>query len=133
MCMRIDTHTFSSSRLSVSLPVFPPRPFPRLSHLLPHSLPPLLSPCLFPLRAALRAVLRAVLPCRYLNPNRWNKIANVLFIEAPAGVGFSYADTAAGTNHTDTTTAEDNFSALQVRGVERTREKEREREREREA
>ena len=67
-----------------------------------------------------------------MNPNRWNKIANVLFIEAPAGVGFSYADTAAGTNHTDTTTAEDNFSALQVRGVQRTRERKGERERERE-
>jgi serine carboxypeptidase-like clade 1 len=56
----------------------------------------------------------AGVPMLYQNPNRWTKIANVVFLEAPAGVGFSYADTKNGTAHTDTTTAEDNFAALQL-------------------
>ena len=55
----------------------------------------------------------AGVPTLIQNPNRWNQIANVVFLEAPAGVGFSYADTKNGTVHTDTTTAEDNFAAVQ--------------------
>jgi serine carboxypeptidase-like clade 1 len=47
-----------------------------------------------------------------LNPYRWSSIANVVFLEAPAGVGFSYADTDAGTHHNDTSTAADNFAAV---------------------
>jgi carboxypeptidase C (cathepsin A) len=44
-----------------------------------------------------------------------NKFANVLFIEAPAGVGFSYADDpVTDYNHTDTSTAQDNLAAVQV-------------------
>lgn len=46
------------------------------------------------------------------NEFSWNKFAHTLFLEAPAGVGFSYADTPAGTSHTDTSTAVDNHAAL---------------------
>uniref|UniRef100_A0A7E4UWI1 Carboxypeptidase n=1 Tax=Panagrellus redivivus TaxID=6233 RepID=A0A7E4UWI1_PANRE len=46
----------------------------------------------------------------YLNPYAWNRAGSVLYIESPAGVGFSY-DTANGTL-TDESTADDNHAAL---------------------
>eukprot|EP00823_Brevimastigomonas_motovehiculus_P006481 TRINITY_DN5372_c0_g1_i1.p1 TRINITY_DN5372_c0_g1~~TRINITY_DN5372_c0_g1_i1.p1 ORF type:complete len:462 (+),score=79.03 TRINITY_DN5372_c0_g1_i1:33-1418(+) len=45
-------------------------------------------------------------------PTRWNKIANMIFLEAPAGVGFSYSDTPGDYQTNDQKTAEDNWKFL---------------------
>ncbi|XP_075731411.1 lysosomal protective protein [Rhipicephalus microplus] len=47
-----------------------------------------------------------------LNPYRWNKIASIIFLEAPAGVGFSY-DPSGNYSTNDDQTADDNYLALQ--------------------
>jgi carboxypeptidase C (cathepsin A) len=49
--------------------------------------------------------------CRYQNNYTWNSISNMLFLEAPAGVGFSYSNTKQGTVHNDSSTAQDNLNA----------------------
>uniref|UniRef100_A0A3B4CM12 Lysosomal protective protein n=1 Tax=Pygocentrus nattereri TaxID=42514 RepID=A0A3B4CM12_PYGNA len=47
----------------------------------------------------------------YLNPYSWNLLANVLYVESPPGVGFSYSTT--GNYQTsDPQVAEDNYNAL---------------------
>ncbi|XP_031091558.1 serine carboxypeptidase-like 27 [Ipomoea triloba] len=49
----------------------------------------------------------------YLNPYSWNKLANLLFLESPAGVGFSYSNTTSDLNTSgDQRTAEDAYAFL---------------------
>lgn len=42
----------------------------------------------------------------------WNKAANMLYLEMPAGVGYSYADPGVSTDTNDTLTSEDNLRAF---------------------
>jgi len=51
-------------------------------------------------------------PSLELNPYRWNLAANMLFLEAPAGVGFSYSNTQSDYNTNDNKTAHDNYLFL---------------------
>ncbi|XP_027068005.2 serine carboxypeptidase 1 [Coffea arabica] len=46
------------------------------------------------------------------NPNAWNNVANVLFLESPAGVGFSYSNTSSDYITGDTKTAADSYIFL---------------------
>jgi len=53
-------------------------------------------------------------PLLYRNPYAWSTLYNVLYLEAPACVGFSYSDNpATGCRNSDTQQAVDNFNALQ--------------------
>lgn len=47
------------------------------------------------------------------NDYSWNKRANVLYLESPAGVGFSVADGPADTYHNDISQSDDAWAALQ--------------------
>ncbi|GLT49967.1 hypothetical protein SLA2020_234870 [Shorea laevis] len=48
-----------------------------------------------------------------LNPNRWNKAANLLFLEAPVGVGFSYTNTSSDISQLgDKIAAKDSYKFL---------------------
>jgi carboxypeptidase C (cathepsin A) len=46
------------------------------------------------------------------NPEPWNKRANILYIESPAGVGFSTYDDANDIYHNDMSQSKDAFNAL---------------------
>jgi len=46
------------------------------------------------------------------NPNAWTKVANVIYLDSPAGVGMSYSETPADYNVDDTRTAQDSNSFL---------------------
>jgi len=49
-----------------------------------------------------------------LNPYTWNSIANVLFLEMPAGVGFSYSENISNYNTNDDITSDINYAFLQL-------------------
>ena len=57
-------------------------------------------------------------PTLHPNPTAWSRVANILFIESPSNVGYSYCGTSAKwelcETPDDTTTAELNYGALQA-------------------
>jgi len=48
------------------------------------------------------------------NEFAWNQVANMVFIESPCGVGFSYSDNSADYEADDASTAADNYALIQA-------------------
>ncbi|KAG8368497.1 hypothetical protein BUALT_Bualt15G0051800 [Buddleja alternifolia] len=53
------------------------------------------------------AAFEGSLPSFTINPYSWTKIANIIFIDSPVGIGFSYATTSQGYTSNDTKTAKE--------------------------
>ncbi|XP_002269439.2 serine carboxypeptidase-like 7 [Vitis vinifera] len=53
-----------------------------------------------------------ILPTLKLNPYSWTKVASIIFIDAPVGTGFSYAETSYGYNVSDTSSAAQTYQFL---------------------
>jgi serine carboxypeptidase-like clade 2 len=47
----------------------------------------------------------------FKNPDSWNREANIVYLESPAGVGFSYCENATESSFNDDTSADDNLIA----------------------
>eukprot|EP01052_Picozoa_sp_SAG31_P033593 SAG31_NODE_3819_length_3852_cov_8.593658_1_plen_559_part_00 len=54
---------------------------------------------------------RTLTPKMQYNPHSWSRVASVIYLESPAGVGFSYCEYSP-CNANDTTTAEDSYEFL---------------------
>ena len=50
----------------------------------------------------------------YNNPYSWNNVANVIYIDQPAGVGFSYANFPSGYDHNETMVSDDMYAFFQA-------------------
>lgn len=48
-----------------------------------------------------------------LNPYAWNRISNMVFIESPCGVGYSYSELSEDLKANDNSTAHDNYNLIQ--------------------
>jgi carboxypeptidase C (cathepsin A) len=48
------------------------------------------------------------------NPYAWNQMANIFFVEQPAGVGFSIVDAADGHKTSDAQSAVDNYQLIRA-------------------
>jgi carboxypeptidase C (cathepsin A) len=47
-------------------------------------------------------------------PWSWNRVANVIYLDSPAGVGFSYSETPSDYNTNDNKTAADTTTFLEI-------------------
>jgi cathepsin A (carboxypeptidase C) len=50
----------------------------------------------------------------YTNPYSWNNVANIIYIDQPAGVGFSYTNSTSGYDYNETMVADDMYTFMQA-------------------